>query len=155
MGVPFRLRYVDQADAYGLRMTVQEWMAGKPRAVDFDLGAALPRMGASELRAKLFAAGLRAEADGEAVAVQGAQSCQSIASRSSYVSSSRPALASPLLSRPPCSLRRPASVRRLPQGCYASNSGVRRPDSRATSGQFDGWHAAIAAASRARPIARI
>jgi hypothetical protein len=39
------------------------------RAVELDR-AALPGMGAAEIRAQLFAAPLRTEADGEAVAVQ-------------------------------------------------------------------------------------
>jgi hypothetical protein len=44
-------------------------MNGKSRAVDFDR-ATLPRMGATEIRAALFAAGLRTEDDGEMIAVQ-------------------------------------------------------------------------------------
>jgi hypothetical protein len=67
-GIPARLRHADQGDAYGLRCLVQD-MAGKPRAVDFDR-AALARMGASEIRSALFAAGLRTEAEGETIAVQ-------------------------------------------------------------------------------------
>lgn len=67
-GVLARLRHADQADSYGLRCVVQD-MNGNPRAVDFDR-AALPRMGAAEIRAQLFAAGLRTEDDGEVIAVQ-------------------------------------------------------------------------------------
>ena len=67
-GVPARLRHADQADAYGLRCVVQD-MNGKPRAVDFDR-ATLARMGATDIRAALFGAGLRTEADGDMVAVQ-------------------------------------------------------------------------------------
>ncbi len=67
-GVSARLRHIDQNDAYGLRAVVQD-MNGKPRAVDFDR-ATLPRMGATEIRAALFAAGLRTEDDGEMIAVQ-------------------------------------------------------------------------------------
>ncbi|HZA66862.1 MAG TPA: toprim domain-containing protein [Geminicoccaceae bacterium] len=68
LGVPARLRAVDQQGAYGLRVTVRG-MDGQPRVVEFDR-AGLARMGASEIRAHLFAAGLRVEHDGEVVAVQ-------------------------------------------------------------------------------------
>ncbi len=67
-GVPARLRHADQADSYGLRCVVQD-LSGKSRAVDFDR-AALPRMGATEIRAALFGVGLRTEDDGEMIAVQ-------------------------------------------------------------------------------------
>jgi hypothetical protein len=66
-GVPAPLRYANQADAYGLRVVVQG-MDGQSRDIDFER-AALPRMAASEIRAQLFAAGLRTEGDGEAIAV--------------------------------------------------------------------------------------
>jgi hypothetical protein len=68
IGVPARLRFADQCDAYGLRCTVQD-MNGQSRAIDFDR-AALPRMAATDIRSLLFAAGLRTEADGESVVVQ-------------------------------------------------------------------------------------
>ena len=67
-GVSARLRHADQASAYGLRCVIQD-MNGQSRDVDFDR-AALARMGAAEIRAALFAAGLRTEGDGELVAVQ-------------------------------------------------------------------------------------
>jgi hypothetical protein len=67
-GVAGRLRYIDQADAYGLRCMVQD-MSGRPRAVDFDR-ATLAKIGAADVRAALFAAGLRTEDDGEMIAVQ-------------------------------------------------------------------------------------
>ncbi len=63
-----RLRHADMANAYGLRCLVQD-MNGKARTVDIDR-AALARMGASDIRAMLYAAGLRTESDGEAIAVQ-------------------------------------------------------------------------------------
>ncbi|MGH8324850.1 MAG: toprim domain-containing protein, partial [Steroidobacteraceae bacterium] len=66
-GVPARLRFAEQADAYGLRCVVQD-MSGKPRDVDFDR-ANLAKMGASDIRAALFAAGLRTEGEGEQIAV--------------------------------------------------------------------------------------
>ena len=43
-GVPARLRYIHEAEAYGLRVVVQG-MDGQPRALDFERGA-LARMGA-------------------------------------------------------------------------------------------------------------
>jgi len=67
-GVPARLRHADQQDAYGLRCVVQD-MNGQPRAVDFDRGE-LAKLNASEIRSKLYAAGLRTEGEGEQIAVQ-------------------------------------------------------------------------------------
>ena len=67
-GVPARLRYANQADAYGLRVVVRD-MGGQRRELDFER-AALPRTAASEIRAQLFGDGLRTEGDGEAIAVQ-------------------------------------------------------------------------------------
>jgi hypothetical protein len=67
-GVPARLRYTDQGDAYGLRCLVED-MEDRPRAVDFDR-AGLAKMGAADIRSMLFAAGLRIEADGETIVVQ-------------------------------------------------------------------------------------
>ena len=66
-GVTARLRYADQQDAYGIRCVVQD-MNGRPRAVDFDR-AELPKLNGSEIRSKLFAAGLRTEDDGEKIAL--------------------------------------------------------------------------------------
>ena len=68
IGVPARLRYADRHDTYGLRAVIQD-MNGDPAPIDFDR-ATLARMGASDIRANLFSAGLRVESDGEAVAVQ-------------------------------------------------------------------------------------
>ena len=67
-GVAARLRHVDQADAFGLRVVVQD-MNGQPRAIDVDRSA-LGHMAAAEIRSMLFAAGLRTEGDGEMLAVQ-------------------------------------------------------------------------------------
>jgi Toprim domain/Domain of unknown function (DUF927) len=67
IGVPALLRYADQADAYGLRVLVQD-MKGRPRPVDLERSA-LARMGGSDLKAKLFEAGLRVEQDGDHIAV--------------------------------------------------------------------------------------
>lgn len=67
-GIPFRLRFADKDDAYGLRVIVQD-MKRQPRAIDFER-AGLAKMGASEIRAELYAGGLRTYSDGEAYAVQ-------------------------------------------------------------------------------------
>jgi hypothetical protein len=68
LSIPARLRFIDQGGEYGLRCLLQD-MGGQPRTVDFDRGA-LPRMAASDIRSRLFAAGLRTQADGEVIAVQ-------------------------------------------------------------------------------------
>ena len=67
-GVTARLRRADQEDGYGIRVVVED-MAGEPRDIDFNRGD-LARMGAAEVRAQLFEAGLRTEGEGEAIAVQ-------------------------------------------------------------------------------------
>jgi hypothetical protein len=66
-GIPARLRHADHDNAYGIRCLVQG-MDGRPRTVDFHR-AGLARMAASEIRAALFAAGLRTGINGETVAV--------------------------------------------------------------------------------------
>lgn len=66
-GVPARLRQADHGNAYGLRCFVQD-MGGRPRTVDFYRDS-LARMAASEIRAALFAAGLRTEVNGDMIAV--------------------------------------------------------------------------------------
>ena len=58
-----RLRYMDHDEAFGLRVHV-EAMDARVRAVDFDR-ASLARVGASEIKGALFAAGLRTESDGD------------------------------------------------------------------------------------------
>jgi phage/plasmid primase-like uncharacterized protein len=63
-----RLRYMDHDEAFGLRVHV-EAMDDRVRAVDFDRGS-LARVGASEIKVALFAAGLRTESDGDNLAVQ-------------------------------------------------------------------------------------
>jgi hypothetical protein len=66
-GIPARLRYLDQDDAYGLRMLIRD-MQGEPRAVDFPR-AGLARQGAQDIRSALYAAGLRSYGDGDQVAL--------------------------------------------------------------------------------------
>jgi hypothetical protein len=67
-GIAARLRYADQQDAYGLRCVVQD-MSGQPRVVDIDR-AELAKLNGSEIRAKLLAAGLRPEGEGERIALE-------------------------------------------------------------------------------------
>ena len=67
-GIPARLRLLEQGQAFGIRVVVQD-MRGEPCAVDFER-AELARMGAAEIRSKLFAAGLRTEGEGEHIVVQ-------------------------------------------------------------------------------------
>ena len=66
-GIAARLRQADRADAYGLRIAIED-MASRPRAIDIDR-AQLARRGASEVLCELYAAGLRTEPDGEAIVV--------------------------------------------------------------------------------------
>src|SRR5262249_26245886 len=68
MGVSALLQMANEGDAYGLRVLVQD-MCGRPRAVDFELSE-ISRLCASEIRARLFAAGLRVEGEGENICVQ-------------------------------------------------------------------------------------
>lgn len=67
-GVTARLRNVDQADAYGLRIAIED-MNGRARVVDLDR-ALLARRGAPEVMTALYSAGLRTETDGEAIVLQ-------------------------------------------------------------------------------------
>jgi hypothetical protein len=66
-GISARLRYLDQDDSYGLRVVVRD-MHGRPRVVDVPRSA-IAQQGAQEIRAALFAAGLRTCADGDQVAL--------------------------------------------------------------------------------------
>ena len=68
LGVTVRLRQADQDDAYGLRIAVKD-MNGHPRTVDIDR-AQLARRGAPDVTTALYSAGLRTEADGEAIVIQ-------------------------------------------------------------------------------------
>ncbi len=68
VGIIARLRRVDDANAYGVRVRLQD-MAGQPRELDFDREE-LAKMGGAEIRSMLFAHGLRSETmDGDMIAV--------------------------------------------------------------------------------------
>lgn len=62
-----RLRILDDANAYGLRLLLQD-MDGQPRAVDIERKA-LATMGGAEARGLFLEAGVRFEEDGELIAV--------------------------------------------------------------------------------------
>ena len=140
-GVPARLRYANQADAFGLRVVVQG-MDGQPRDLDFER-AALARMAASEIRSQLFAAGLRIEGDGEAVAVQVLKAADPSAEITVV---SRPGwhqvadLASPVFVTPA------GEVVGAPPGRALELAAGARLD-RPVSGTLVGWQRAIAAAT--------
>jgi Domain of unknown function (DUF927)/Toprim domain len=141
VGVPYRLRYIDEAEACGLRVVVQG-MDGQPRPIDFERGA-LARMGASELRAKLFAAGLRAEDDGEHVVVKALKAAD-------------PACEITVVSRPgwhllpgleyPVFVAPTGEIIGAPKDCALELAASARLDGRATSGTLQGWREATAAA---------
>jgi hypothetical protein len=138
-GVPALLRRADADDAYGLRVSVQD-MSGQPRAVDFDRSE-LARLGASEIRARLLEAGLRVEADGEAVVVQ-------------VLKAAKPSDCIIVVSRP--------GWHRLPETVFVTPAGetvgapeglrielaaaVRLLDRVSHSGTTEGWQAAVRAA---------
>lgn len=140
IGVPARLRYADQQGTYGLRAVVQG-MDGHPRPVDFDR-AGLARMGASEIRGHLFAAGLRVENDGEVIAVQALKAAD-------------PALEVGVVSRPGWHLL-PGSVEPVfvtpageglgVHGCALELAANARMGDPARAGTMDGWRAAVEAA---------
>jgi hypothetical protein len=67
-GVLARLRLVDQANGFGLRVAVQD-MCGQKREIDVDRAAFGRR--SAEVKALLFNAGLRTEPGGEQIVVQG------------------------------------------------------------------------------------
>lgn len=66
-GVVCRLRFIDQADGYGLRIAVED-MGGRPRIIDITRSNFAKQNGA-ETRAMLFEAGLRVEDNGDLIAV--------------------------------------------------------------------------------------
>ena len=140
-GVPARVRHADQANAYGLRMTVQD-MDGRPRAVEFDR-ASLPRMAAAEIRAQLFAVGLRTETDGEMVAVQALKAANPsreiiLVSRPGW--HCIPELSDPVFVTPE------GDVVGAPAGCMLELAAAARLPGFARAGSLDGWRAAVAAA---------
>ena len=141
VGVPFRLRYIDEVETYGLRVVVQG-MDGKPRPIDFERGV-LARMGASELRAKLFAAGLRAEDDGEYVVIKALKAAD-------------PASEITVVSRPgwhllsgldhPVFVAPTGEIIGAPTGCALELAASVGLDGRAVCGTLPGWQEAAAAA---------
>lgn len=137
VGVIAMLRHADQDDAYGLRVAVQD-MSGQPRLVDFDR-ADLGRMNGVEIKAALFEAGLRVEADGEAIVV-------------AMLKAAKPTREMVVVSRPgwhrltadaPVFVDPGGDVTGLPDGQNLELSAGARLSVPAAAGTFDGWRAAI------------
>jgi hypothetical protein len=141
-GVTAVLRIADDADAYGLRVLVED-MSGRPRSVDFERGA-LARLGGSEIRAALLKAGLRVEGDGDLAVVQ-------------ILKAARPSKEIIIISRPGWHrldelgtwiFATPAGeTYGAPGGCEVELAvNQRLSGGVAKAGSLDGWKAAIAAA---------
>ncbi|WP_147041305.1 toprim domain-containing protein, partial [Skermanella aerolata] len=137
VGVIAMLRHADQDDAYGLRVAVQD-MGGQPRLVDFDR-ADLGRMNGVEIKAALFEAGLRVEADGEAIVV-------------AMLKAAKPTQEMVVVSRPgwhrltadaPVFVDPGGAVTGLPDGQNLELSAGARLSVPAAAGTFDDWRAAI------------
>jgi hypothetical protein len=140
-GVPARLRHANQADAYGLRVTVKG-MDGRSRSIEFDR-ATLPRMGASDIRAQLFAAGLRIEGDGEATVVQALKAADPpdeiiILSRPGW--HWLPELSAPVFVSPTGQIIGACS------GCRIELAASACLPASAVAGTLEGWRAAVLAA---------
>lgn len=144
-GVAARLRFVDDGDAYGLRIVVQD-MGGKRRTIDVDR-AAFARQGATDTRAMLFGAGLRTEGEGEGEVVK----CLKGADPQNEIT---------VVRRPGWSDINGLEDRFFvcPSGKVIGAAGANLPElsvnSRissavATGGTLDGWKAAVAAACSA------
>ncbi|WP_147041171.1 toprim domain-containing protein, partial [Skermanella aerolata] len=137
LGVIAMLRHADQDDAYGLRVAVQD-MSGQPRLVDFDR-ADLGRMNGVEIKAALFEAGLRVEADGEAIVV-------------AILKAAKPTREMVVVSRPgwhrltadvPVFVDPSGEVSGLPDGQNLELSAGARLPVPSAAGTFDDWRAAI------------
>jgi hypothetical protein len=142
MGVPALLQMANEGDAYGLRVLVQD-MSDKARAVDFERGE-LARLGASEIRARLFAAGLRVEGHGEIICVQLLKAAKpgtiiTVVSRPGW--HRHPQLSSPVFITPAGEAI--GSPTGIPIELAAAMS---LPDRVGRSGTLDGWQAAVRAA---------
>ena len=142
-GVVARLRYADQEDAYGLRCAVQD-MSGKPRFVDFDRGA-LAKMAAAEIRGMLFGAGLRAEDDGEHIAVKALKAADPEAEIVVVRRSGWQELSGCLH---PVFVLPTGTVMGAPNGIAVElAAAARMPPAVAEAGSLEGWQAAVAAAT--------
>jgi Domain of unknown function (DUF927)/Toprim domain len=141
-GVLALLRKSDCDDAYGLRVAVED-MAGNPRNVDFDR-AELAKLAASEIRARLFEAGLRFEAEGETICIKMLKaakplSCITVVSRPGW--HWLPGLSVPAFVTPA------GEAIGLPVGSNVELDSTVRLSSRiGCAGNFDDWYAAVLAA---------
>ncbi|ACL58967.1 bifunctional DNA primase/polymerase [Methylobacterium nodulans] len=141
-GMTARIRYLDREDAYGLRIAVED-MSGRPRYIDIERGD-LARQGAGEIRALLFAAGLRTEDDGEHIAVRALKAADPkaeilVVSQPGW--HELPDLADPFFVCPG------GEVIGTPEGsAYELSVSTRMPPSVAASGSLPGWTDAVEAA---------
>jgi hypothetical protein len=140
-GVVARLRYADQDETYGLRVTVQG-MDGHPRAIDFERQM-LPRLGATEIRSPLFAAGLRTEGtgDGEVVSIlKAAEPTREIMVVSKTGWHRLPGLSDPIFVCPS------GEIIGAPEGADLQLSTMTILNAPAVRGTLEGWKEATAAA---------
>ncbi len=137
-----RLRLADVADAYGLRCLIQD-MNGRPRGVDIDR-ATLARAGAADIRAMLFAAGLRTENDGEIIAVQCLKAADPV---QEILVVQRPGWHEFVGFRDPAFTSPGGLVIGLPAGLHVELATAARmaPDI-ARAGTMEGWYRAVEAA---------
>jgi hypothetical protein len=146
LGVRALLHMTDAANAYGLRVLVQD-MSGEPRAVDFDR-AELARLGASEIRARLLEAGLRVGGDGESVVTQVLKAakpsdCITVVSRPGWHRLPDPVFFTPA-----------GETMGAPEGVRIElAASVKRIGRVACSGTIEGWQAAMGAAVTAENCA--
>ena len=143
-GVTARLRNADHADAYGLRIAVQD-MNGRPRVVDTDR-AQLARRGAPEVMTALYSAGLRTETDGEAIVLQALKAADP---EREVVVLRRPGWQDLQGLPDPAFIGPAGTVMGAPEDIALELGAVARmaPDV-ASGGSFDGWRDATTAALR-------
>lgn len=138
-GVVARLRKVNDADAYGLRVTVKD-LTGDCRQIDFPRGD-LAKQGAAEVRSALFTAGLRTEADGDGIVLQ----CLKAAHPSREIAIvAQPSWHTASGGAPPIFISPAGAVIGAAEDIdYELAAGAKMPDELAAGGSFDGWKAAV------------
>jgi hypothetical protein len=140
-GIPARLKFLDQSDAFGLRLVVQD-MGGTRREIDIER-AGLAKTGAQEIRQLMFAAGLRTEFDGDMVAV----SCLKAANPQTEIKVvRRPGWHDLTESDAPFYVCPDGRVLGAESGDIELSVSARIPPSVSRAGTLDGWKDAVAAA---------
>ncbi|GJE00572.1 bifunctional DNA primase/polymerase [Methylobacterium isbiliense] len=144
-GMTARIRYLDREDAYGLRIAVED-MNGRPRHIDIERGD-LARQGGGEIRALLFAAGLRTEDDGEHIAVRALKAADPkaeilVVSQPGW--HELPGVPDPFFVCPDGEV-----IGTLADLAYELSVTTRMPPAIARSGTLDGWRDAVAEAVNA------